>query len=139
MASKGKEVSLKNVFDKKKYLLTNDKNIMNRWRDYFMDLLGEDAQLVEENQELTTDPVTKEELEAALEKTRNPRIDLFVAPLSPVTKYTPWKRELKVPEAEAVLLPKGITPGEWVLMFLLLGGTSYSMGTLGQSFNIVPV
>ncbi|KAF2880258.1 hypothetical protein ILUMI_25920 [Ignelater luminosus] len=43
---------------------------LNSRKEYFMDLLriGENAQLVEENQELTTDPVTKKMMRAALEK-----------------------------------------------------------------------
>ncbi|KAF2888842.1 hypothetical protein ILUMI_17331 [Ignelater luminosus] len=65
-----KKVSLKKIFDKNKYLLTDDKNIVNIWREYFMDLLKteQDAQLMEEKQKLTTDPVTKEEMRAALKK-----------------------------------------------------------------------
>ncbi|KAF2879029.1 hypothetical protein ILUMI_27123 [Ignelater luminosus] len=41
----GEEVPLKNIFDKNKCLLMDDKNIMNRWRECFTDFLGteEDA------------------------------------------------------------------------------------------------
>ncbi|KAF2897003.1 hypothetical protein ILUMI_09175 [Ignelater luminosus] len=63
----GKEVPLKNIFDKNKCLLTDDWNIINRWKEYFMDLLGteKDTQLMEEDQGLTTDPVLQQQLDTA--------------------------------------------------------------------------